>query len=52
MSFGVVLDQAANAAEHISTKAMYEQTRRVVVLDSRVHSAAPTHLSPIPEKFL
>ena len=52
MSFGVVLDQAANAAEHISAKGMYKEARLRYVFDRSVHPATPTHFSTIPEKFL
>ena len=50
--FGFVLDQAANAAEHISAKGMYKEARIRYVFDRSAHPATPTHFSTIPEKFL
>lgn len=51
MNFGVDLDQVAIATEHISTTGMYKQASIGFVLDSSVHPAALTHLSPKPEKL-
>ena len=51
MNFGVDLEQVANATEHFSMEGMDQQAGIGFVLDSNARPAAPTHLSPTPEKF-